>query len=186
MPDEKDQLINRIEQVEEWLLLLTIRDRSSGLFALNLTIQQLRVLMLLFAEGGTSAHKLADAVGVGLPTLTGIVDRLEGRGLAQRSLDPHDRRIRRIELTGEGRRLVGEFVELGRERKRSVLRRLDLRILRNLAEAVEATRDIVAADALAQPGPCDPARDPDPDPGPGPGPGPGADSRGPAARSFPR
>jgi len=146
MPDEKDQLIDRIEEVEEWFLMLTVRDRSSGLFSLNLTIQQLRVLMLLFAEGGMSAHKLAEAVGVSLATLTGIVDRLEARALVHRSLDPHDRRVRRIDLTTEGRALVSDFIELGRERKRSLLHRLDLRVLRNLVEAVEVMRDTLAED----------------------------------------
>ena len=152
MPDEKDQLIDRIEEVEEWFLLLTIRDRSSGLFSLNLTIQQLRVLMLLFAEGGTSAHKLAEAIGVSLATLTGIVDRLEGRGLVQRSVDPNDRRVRRIDLTTEGRTLVSDFVELGRERKRKLLHRLDLRVLRNLVEAVEVMRDTLAAELAGHAG----------------------------------
>jgi DNA-binding MarR family transcriptional regulator len=151
MPDEKDQLIDRIEEVQEWFLLLTIRDRSSGLFSLNLTIQQLRVLMLLFAEGGMSAHKLAEAVSVSLATLTGIVDRLEARELVLRSLDPHDRRVRRIDLTAEGRALIGDFIELGRERKRKLLHRLDLRILRNLAEAVEAMRDTLAAEVGGHP-----------------------------------
>jgi DNA-binding MarR family transcriptional regulator len=150
MPDEKDQLIDRIEEVEEWFLMLTIRDRSSGLFSLNLTIQQLRVLMLLFAEGGTSAHKLAEAIGVSLATLTGIVDRLEARELVHRSLDPQDRRVRRIDLTTEGRTLVGDFIELGRERKRKLLHRLDPRVLRNLVEAVEAMRDTLAAEVAGQ------------------------------------
>jgi DNA-binding MarR family transcriptional regulator len=151
MSDEKDQLINRFEEVEQWLLLLTIRDRSSGLFSLNLTIQQLRVMMLLFAEGGMSAHKLAEAVGVSLATLTGIVDRLEARELVLRSLDPHDRRVRRIDLTAEGRTLVSDFIELGRERKRTLLYRLDLRILRNLVEAVEVMRDMLAAELASHP-----------------------------------
>jgi DNA-binding MarR family transcriptional regulator len=150
MPDEKDRLVDRIQRVEEWFLLLTIRDRSSGLFSLNLTIQQLRVLMLLFAEGGMSAHKLAEAIAVSLATLTGIVDRLEARELVQRSVDPNDRRVRRIDLTAEGRTLVSDFVELGRERKRKLLHRLDLRVLRNLVEAVEVMRDTLAAEVAGQ------------------------------------
>jgi DNA-binding MarR family transcriptional regulator len=146
MPDEKDGLIARIEAAEECLLLFTIRDRSNGLFSLNLTIQQLRVVMLLFAESvGMSTHRLAEAIGVSLATLTGIIDRLEARGLVRRSLDPNDRRVRRIDLTIEGRTLVNDISELGRERKRELLQRLEPRILRNLAEAAEAMRDALDA-----------------------------------------
>jgi DNA-binding MarR family transcriptional regulator len=37
--------------------------------------------------------------------ITGIVDRLERRGLVQRNSTPGDRRVKELELTAEGRRL---------------------------------------------------------------------------------
>lgn len=47
-------------------------------------------------------QELAAAVGIQSPTLTRHLDNLEQAGLVARSRDPDDRRIMRIELTGEG------------------------------------------------------------------------------------
>lgn len=43
--------------------------------------------------------------------ITGVVDRLEGKGLVVRSPHPTDRRVKRIELTAEGQRRLTRFHE---------------------------------------------------------------------------
>ncbi|HXH97412.1 MAG TPA: MarR family transcriptional regulator [Gaiellaceae bacterium] len=63
------------------------------------------VLSALSEEGGVSQKVLASHVHVEGATITHHVDRLEEQGLVRRQVDPHDRRIRRIELTPEGVRL---------------------------------------------------------------------------------
>ena len=62
------------------------------------------------AEHATQAD-LARAVGVRQPTLTHHVDALERSGFVTRRRSPGDRRVQRVELTEEGRRL---FVRLRR------------------------------------------------------------------------
>lgn len=47
--------------------------------------------------------EVADFLGCNSSNLTGITDRLEDRGLVQRTLDPDDRRVRLLVLTDEGR-----------------------------------------------------------------------------------
>jgi DNA-binding MarR family transcriptional regulator len=147
MSDECERLIDRIERAERHIKRRVLRDRSGGLLSIDLSIQQLRVLMLLAVDRGAPAHQLADTLGVGLTTVSGIVDRLERRGLVTRHLDADDRRVRRIELTGEGRKLVNDFSEFGRDRRRALYRRLDPRILGNFAEALEAIQHALATDA---------------------------------------
>jgi len=140
--DEREELIARIERAERVIHQVAVRNRSGGIFATDLTVQQLRLVVILALEGDQSAVQLAEILGVGLPTLTGIVDRLETRSLVQRQPDPHDRRVRRISLTDGGKQLVADFAEFGREHKQRVLHRLEPRILANLAEAVEAISEI--------------------------------------------
>ncbi|TDE11468.1 MarR family winged helix-turn-helix transcriptional regulator [Jiangella asiatica] len=41
--------------------------------------------------------------------ITWIIDRLERKGLVARSADPSDRRVKRVELTGEGRTRLAQF-----------------------------------------------------------------------------
>lgn len=56
-----------------------------------------------------------DQVGVGRmvacdkATIGSVLDRLEQKGLVLRLVDPQDRRARRLQLTGEGERLLTEL-----------------------------------------------------------------------------
>lgn len=139
---EREELIARIDRAERVIHRVAVRNRSGGIFATDLTVQQLRLVVILALEGEQSAVQLAEILGVGLTTLTGIVDRLEARSLVQRQPDPNDRRVRRISLTDTGKQLVADFAELGREHKLRILQRLEPRILANLAEAVEAISEL--------------------------------------------
>ena len=52
-----------------------------------------------------SMGELADRLFCDASNVTGIVDRLESRGLVERQADPDDRRVRRLVLTDAGREL---------------------------------------------------------------------------------
>lgn len=49
--------------------------------------------------GGLTAGELATAVGLTTGAVTGVIDRLERRGLARRTPDPADRRRVKLEVT---------------------------------------------------------------------------------------
>jgi len=52
-----------------------------------------------------SMGELAERLFCDASNVTGLVDRLEVRGLVERQLDPDDRRVRRLVLTAAGREL---------------------------------------------------------------------------------
>jgi DNA-binding MarR family transcriptional regulator len=143
---EKEALIDEVARHELALLRLMARDRSAPLLATTLTIQQLKVLLLLHLEGSTSAHELADSLGVSMATVTGIVDRLVDRDLVTRTEDPDDRRVRRISLAAEGVRLTEELMTAGQAQRRRVLLQLDVETLAGLARATAAVH--AAAEAV--------------------------------------
>jgi DNA-binding MarR family transcriptional regulator len=107
------------------------------LLELNLTMPQLKVLVTLERTGAAAGQELARQTGAALPTLTGIVDRLVSAGLVQRREDPHDRRVRLVELTPKGTATLRRLISDGEERERDLLRRLDLPGLRIVAQAHE-------------------------------------------------
>jgi DNA-binding MarR family transcriptional regulator len=150
---EHDELVERIERSEERIMIRMIQDRSVGLFNVDLSVQQLRALMVVAAADGATAPALASALGVGATTVTGIVDRLERRGLTERRPDPADRRVRRIVLTDEGRRLLTDFNESSRARRRAIFAKLSPGILAGLAEGLEAMEQVIMDDDPDQP-PC--------------------------------
>lgn len=72
----------------------------------GLTSPQLIVLREVAARGDLSGSALARAIAVSLPTLSGIVGRLEARGLVVRRRSETDKRQMLISITRAGRRLL--------------------------------------------------------------------------------
>ncbi len=68
----------------------------------------LHVLMLLENEGPVPMSRLADLLDASLPNLTGIVGRMEERGLVERLRDDPDRRVVLVGITSAGRTTVQE------------------------------------------------------------------------------
>ncbi|WP_055695801.1 MarR family winged helix-turn-helix transcriptional regulator [Streptomyces prasinopilosus] len=71
----------------------------------DLTGAQARLLSLLCLEP-LPMRKLAHRLKCEPSNVTGIVDRLESRGLAERRPDPADRRVKVAAATEEGRRVA--------------------------------------------------------------------------------
>ena len=62
---------------------------------------QLSCLVALYRYGPSSLSKLAEGILVKPGTVTGIIDRLEAKGLVIRKRSSSDRRVITIELTGK-------------------------------------------------------------------------------------
>ena len=78
---------------------------------LSLSIAQLKSLFFISSEGTTCFRKLADALGVTPPNVTGIVDRLVEQGLVDRTTNPEDRRILTLSVTKKGSTLLDNLRE---------------------------------------------------------------------------
>ncbi|MGW4163886.1 MarR family winged helix-turn-helix transcriptional regulator [Streptomyces sp. NPDC004788] len=108
-----------------------------------LTGAQARVLGLLALEP-TPMRKIADKLKCEPSNVTGIIDRLESRGLVERRPDPADRRVKVAAPTEEGRataRRLRESLRFAREplgeltaAERTLLRDLLKRMLGEDAE----------------------------------------------------
>ena len=69
----------------------------------NLTGPQRSVMQALFHSDGLSLKELSQKVGLAHSTVSGIVDRLEQRGLAERRISDSDRRASVIAVTSKVR-----------------------------------------------------------------------------------
>ena len=89
--------------------------------AIDLTMPQLKALFLARAPAGASHGEIARALGVGVSTVTGIVDRLVDHGLVERRTDPDDRRLSRVVVTPAGTDLVDRLWASRREQLAQLL-----------------------------------------------------------------
>jgi DNA-binding MarR family transcriptional regulator len=139
--DEREDLIHRITDTQRSLAKVFAQHKSP-LFTSNLTMRQLKVIMLVAINGSATGQDLAHHLGVALGTVTGLVDRLVAHGLVSRHEDPHDRRVRRVELTEAGTKLIQEINDTGLQQYRRIMDHLDTETLRCLDQVTSRIRDV--------------------------------------------
>jgi MarR family transcriptional regulator, organic hydroperoxide resistance regulator len=95
---------------EAWELLWELMQSNKPRFMavaqeLGLAPMQLHTLRILEPGVEVPMSSLAGKLFCDNSNVTGIVDRLEARGLIERRPDEHDRRVKLLVLTAEGERL---------------------------------------------------------------------------------
>jgi DNA-binding MarR family transcriptional regulator len=95
---------------EAWELLWRVMQAHKGRMMalageLGLAPMQLHALRLIEPEAELPMSSLAGKLFCDASNVTGIVDRLEARGLIERRPAPYDRRVKLLALTDEGRRV---------------------------------------------------------------------------------
>ncbi len=108
----------------------------------GVTPVQFAALQSVAASPGIDQRRLALSIGFDISTLGGVIDRLEARGLVQRSAAPADRRVRLLTLTAAGQALLDALVPdmlRAQERILAPLKKAEraefLRLLRTLVNA---------------------------------------------------
>jgi DNA-binding MarR family transcriptional regulator len=98
---------------EAWELLRMLLGQQRRRFliaALELDLHPAQAGALLQLEPPLPMHELATVLGCDSSNVTGIVDRLEARGLVARRASSEDRRVKHVVLTGDGRDLRDQLL----------------------------------------------------------------------------
>ncbi len=92
---EPDQLlVSLVTKISR--LSMQLVEKELG--ALNLTMQEFRIMGLLLGEEGMPQVELARKLAVRPPTLTVAINRLVAKGYVKRVPSPHDRRVNLLSL----------------------------------------------------------------------------------------
>ena len=137
----------RLEPVLEFLRLIWALDHNLHVSSKRMapvhgvTGPQRLVVRLVGQHPNISGGELARVLHVHKSTITGIVQRLEARGLVRRETDATDARRIRLTLSASGRRMAGPLAGTTEAAVRRVLAGTD-------AKSIEATRRVL--ERLAQ------------------------------------
>jgi DNA-binding MarR family transcriptional regulator len=128
-----------------WALDHALQSASKRMEAtLGVTGPQRFVIRMIGRFPGISAGEVSDLLHVHPSTLTGVLKRLEQRGLVVRSADPADARRALLDLTAKGRRVDAMRTGTVEGAARKALARLppaSMRQTRVVAEAITAELD---------------------------------------------
>jgi DNA-binding MarR family transcriptional regulator len=105
-PDEKlvEQIERDLADIRRALRVPLETEIAHG----GLTPPQLAVMQALVRSDAMSLKELSRVVGLAHSTVSGIVDRLESKGLLERRTDPADGRVTRIYPTDAVKEFVAE------------------------------------------------------------------------------
>ena len=87
----------------------------------SLSLIHLQVITTLEADGPLSMTRLAEAMDVSVASATGIVNRMEERGLVERRHESEDRRIVLVHVTRRGEKVFAVMERHRRDRLAKVL-----------------------------------------------------------------
>ncbi|MDY6844560.1 MAG: MarR family transcriptional regulator [Thermodesulfobacteriota bacterium] len=94
-----------------WIRFLRIhnhfsRDLTKALDTFGITLTQFYMLATIDYTGDIPFSELSRRLWVTMGNLTGVIDRLEGKGLVVRERDNNDRRIIHVKMTRKGKEIT--------------------------------------------------------------------------------
>ncbi|MEU9042894.1 MULTISPECIES: MarR family transcriptional regulator [unclassified Kitasatospora] len=107
MPDSSDELTREVVGLFAAVNRRYTQESEAAAAAHDLTPLQAKAL--LAAESPVPTRRIAERLHAEPSNVTVIVDRLESRGLVERSLDETDRRVKLVAATAAGRTVAADL-----------------------------------------------------------------------------
>jgi DNA-binding MarR family transcriptional regulator len=104
----------------------------------DVSLVQLRALVLLEQDGHLKAGTLAELLNVSPSTVTGLCDRLTARGLVERALGTDNRREVVVRLSPAGKELVETAIAARRLEMAGILEKIPTSQLQGMVDALTA------------------------------------------------
>lgn len=125
MASRREEVIRRILEIEEAVHRTLGWTEESAWNGLELGHGQLKVLLLLRAQGPMTVGGIAKALLLSKATVSETLDRMETGGWVVRSADPQDRRRVLVSLSPKGTEWAQNLVSAGHRRTERLLSRMD-------------------------------------------------------------
>jgi DNA-binding MarR family transcriptional regulator len=138
--------LNRNEILERILNSYNAISKSinpANLYKIELTSSQIKVLATFNERESYTMTELSQILSVTLPTMTAMIDRLIQSGLVNRERDERDRRVVLVSLTGEGKKIIRNLMDVRKQEIEKVLAMLDLREVEVFLDSIESVAQLL-------------------------------------------
>lgn len=135
---QKEELIESILQLSDKAFRELFPILPKQWLHLDLTMSQLKVVLLLFVSGPTRMSVIASELGVSMATASGVVERLVERGILLREGEAGDRRVVLCRLSDEGEMLIDNLWQLSRDQVGELMRMIAPSQLLLIVEMLQA------------------------------------------------
>ena len=124
---------------------------SQRLVQMGISMTHFHVLTLLRHHDAMPMGRLAEILNASMSSTTGIIDRMEERGLIERTRVPDDRRVVLVSLTATGSELVDQAELVRSEVLTGAMRRLTAPSVARLATALDDLRTAIGEELASAP-----------------------------------
>jgi DNA-binding MarR family transcriptional regulator len=144
-PAQNDALERIVEGLHD--MIAGFRCAGTGrLVKAGVSMTHMHVMWLLQHHGDLSMSRLADLLDVSFSNATGIVDRMEERGLVERLRVPDDRRVVLVRIGPKGLDALEETEALKQDRLQAILGHLSPAQIDRVAAALDDLKTAVVTE----------------------------------------
>lgn len=136
--DNPTKLIDSILQLDAELQRFMRAGWPEAWLQINLPLGSTRALLAIESGAATTPRQVAEQLGVGRTTVTGLLDKLEAATLITREIAPNDRRSFILRLTAKGQELMRQINETRQAQLSRALAQMDGEALLALRTGLEA------------------------------------------------
>lgn len=137
MDQSRESIVRNILQQAEAIFGVLSPSLTADRLSADITVSQLRVLLVLQTRGKSRMSDIASGLDVALSTATGLVDILVKKGLILRENDTRDRRQVICRLSEEGQQIINTFWNSGQSQMELLLEDLTVEQLEKAREVAE-------------------------------------------------
>ena len=115
-----------------------------GLLKINLTAAQIKLLTCFSDREELNMSELSRNLGVSMPTMTAMVDRLVNSKMVKRERDTIDRRVVRAGLTDSGREMLRKLVRIRKKEMEKILMNLTEEEMKGFLTSMEMVAQLLS------------------------------------------
>jgi DNA-binding MarR family transcriptional regulator len=143
---DKERLVDGILALADKLFRELLPTVPRDLLSLDVTMPQMKILVILYVTGPRRMSDIASELDVTLPTATSLIDRLVEKHYVEREMNPDDRRVVLCHLSEAGEQVIKHIWQTARARSHELLHSMDISKLALFAEALQAMHETALAE----------------------------------------